>query len=81
MVLPATVHPFTPPNPAGAVKSRRCWAWVNAKTMEFALDPIFLLLSLGISVSAIVVGCCSLLASVFAGGAGQRWGVGARGQV
>jgi hypothetical protein len=41
----------------------RCWAWTNAKTLEGALDPLWLALSLGVSVSAIAAGATSLARS------------------
>jgi hypothetical protein len=40
-----------------------CWAWTNATTLEGALDPLWLALSLGVSVSAIAAGATSLARS------------------
>ena len=40
-----------------------CWAWTNAKTLQGALDPLWLALSLGVSVAAIAAGATSLARS------------------
>lgn len=42
---------------------RGCWLWVNAKTLEGALDPLFLAFSLCISLSAVAAGIFSIIRS------------------
>lgn len=42
---------------------RGCWMWVNAKTLEGALDPLFLAFSLCVSLSAIAAGIFTIIKS------------------
>lgn len=42
---------------------RGCWAWVNARTLEGALDPLFLAVTLAISGAAIAAGAYSVVRS------------------
>jgi hypothetical protein len=42
---------------------RGCWLWVNAKTLEGALDPLFLAFSLCVSLSAIAAGIYTIIKS------------------
>jgi hypothetical protein len=42
---------------------RGCWLWVNAKTLEGALDPLFLAFSLCVSLAAIAAGIFTIIKS------------------
>lgn len=42
---------------------RGCWLWVNAKTLEGALDPLFLAFSLCVSLAAIAAGIYTIIKS------------------
>lgn len=42
---------------------RGCWLWINAKTLEGALDPLFIAFSLCVSLSAIAAGIYTIIKS------------------
>eukprot|EP00879_Flechtneria_rotunda_P004438 GHRR01004689.1.p1 GENE.GHRR01004689.1~~GHRR01004689.1.p1 ORF type:complete len:1077 (+),score=332.23 GHRR01004689.1:2028-5258(+) len=42
---------------------RGCWVWINAKTLEGALDPLFLAFSLCLSLAAIAAGVYTVIKS------------------
>jgi hypothetical protein len=42
---------------------RGCWLWINAKTLEGALDPLFLLFTLCVSLAGIAAGIYSIIKS------------------
>jgi hypothetical protein len=45
-------------------KQRRgCWVWINAKTLEGALDPLFLAFSLCVSLAALAAGIWTIIRS------------------
>lgn len=45
-------------------KERRgCWVWINAKTLEGALDPLFLAFSLCVSLAALAAGVYTIIRS------------------
>jgi hypothetical protein len=49
---------------ATQTKQRRgCWAWINAKTLEGALDPLFLAFSLCVSLAALAAGIWTIIRS------------------
>lgn len=66
-------HPLPPLHPPQAQlkaqaktkkpERRGCWLWVNAKTLEGALDPLFLAFSLCVSLSAIAAGIFTIVRS------------------
>jgi hypothetical protein len=60
----AAQHPHLPVR-AGAPKPPRrgCWLWINAKTLEGALDPLALAISLAISLAAVGAGIYSIVKS------------------
>ena len=43
--------------------SRGCWLWINAKTLEGALDPLFLALSMAVSLAALGAGIYTIIRS------------------
>lgn len=68
---PALLTPSCP-NPQAQLKAqarnkkperRGCWLWVNAKTLEGALDPLFLAFSLCVSLAAIAAGIFTIIKS------------------
>jgi len=42
---------------------RGCWLWINAKTLEGALDPLFIAFSLCVSLSAMAAGIYTIIKS------------------
>lgn len=56
---PVGQKPKSKPKP----QARGCWLWINAKTLEGALDPLFLAISLCISLAAIAAGIYSSIKS------------------
>jgi hypothetical protein len=42
---------------------RGCWLWINAKTLEGALDPLFVALSMAVSLAALGAGIYTIIRS------------------
>ncbi|WIA20938.1 hypothetical protein OEZ85_005279 [Tetradesmus obliquus] len=60
---------------AAQKKPRRgCWVWINAKTLEGALDPLFLAFSLCVSLAALAAGIWTVIrSSAFSGITVSSW--------